>query len=139
MKCGTCGVEAFVVTTASNAGYMAVRTYRCFHGHTTETFEVLAASVNKRDVNTANRAARDRAATYARNQSILKDLCSMSSEAIGRKWGLSGARIRQIRDTETLNRNKDDNARLPVDHATATPDTATRYYMGRNDPDSKEP
>lgn len=108
MRCFYCPFEAFLIRALSeNGDHCATRTYRCKHGHDTTTAEVPPSGVSKRDTVSAVRRAEANAAQWLRDQAILKDLSSMSASAIGRKYGLTCSRVRQIRDEVRLSISKD--------------------------------
>jgi hypothetical protein len=101
MKCVKCGAEAFLIRTTQETDYRVLRAYRCASKHDSNTIEVLPSGVSNRDLAAAERAAHTNAAKWQRDQSILQDLSTMPAEHLGKKWGLTGTRIRQIRDTVT--------------------------------------
>jgi hypothetical protein len=99
MKCVKCGADTFLIRTTQETDYRVLRTYRCASKHDSGTIEVLPSGVSKRDLASAERAAQTSAEKWQRDQSILRDLSTMPAERLGKKWNLTGARIRQIRDT----------------------------------------
>lgn len=107
MKCARCGDETFVLKTNPESQYHVIRTYRCAAGHDTCTHEVLAPGISKKDLAAAERNAQRAAAIYARNQAILRDLSSMPATHLSKKWNLTDARIRQIRDTVPVEQPKE--------------------------------
>lgn len=107
MKCTTCGTMTFLLRTSEEGDYCVKRTYRCPKKHEHYTLEVLPSGISKRDLASAERGAAHKAATYARNQEILRDLSSMPAETLGKKWNLTGARIRQLRDTVPVEQPKE--------------------------------
>ncbi len=107
MKCTTCGLMSFLYRTSEEGEYRVKRTYRCPKKHEHHTLEVLPAGISKRDLAAAERGATKRAELHARNQAILKDLSTMPAERLGKKWNLTGARIRQLRDTVPVEQPKE--------------------------------
>lgn len=97
MKCTTCDEPAGMVLVREEPDQTLTRLYRCTYGHTTHTREVPAVAVGIRELQAAARAAVRRKALWWRNQEIV---ASTESAAVLRvRYGVTDARIRQIRDT----------------------------------------
>lgn len=95
MKCPICGAWTEVRDTRAGAHHSVRRRRQCGNGHTFPTMEVLTPAVSRKDLASAARAAALRAHNWRRDREIIAD--PRPTAVIARAWGLTGARVRQIR------------------------------------------
>lgn len=96
MMCPKCGAWSEVAETRKQIDLIIRRRRKCANNHSFTTFEVYPAMVaSKRDVRKAAAKASTNAKLWQRDRQIRAD--SRSTAEVARHWGLTTARIRQIR------------------------------------------
>lgn len=73
------------------------RSRDCFNGHRFHTFEVFAGNLDRRTMTSTRRGVEAKATAWALRRKVWGAAATLSSEALGRQLGVSGARVRQIR------------------------------------------
>lgn len=98
MKCPVCGAWSSVLATRG-----AHRRRECANGHRFTSIEVVPSVVHAKDYRAYVRGVAERAKTWPRDRRILED--SRSSTVVAREYGITPARVRQIRAREHQARN----------------------------------
>lgn len=112
MKCDECGYPVVMTHIWNDNQYRASRVYRCIHGHTFKTLEVLASALNASEqLNTVERRAKRRSEDFEKRQQILNDVAALSVDELAAKYNLPPAQAERVRqDLFELKGNSHDNA-----------------------------
>lgn len=95
MKCNRCGADSRVVSTRSFKVVLLKRSRECFNLHRFVTYEVYPGHLAHAELLTLERGHARRVAAHQLKLAVKRS--QDTAEALGRKLGVSGARIRQIR------------------------------------------
>lgn len=100
MRCNTCGAWTTLLSASTTEPYVTRRDYICENDHRFYSLEALPPGVPARERRIAARAAEDDVTRWRRNQAITKALLAGgTTAAVADHYGLTEARVRQIRDT----------------------------------------
>lgn len=97
MKCPHCGAWSTVLDTRNTR-----RRRECANGHRFATVEVVPGVINTKDYRAHLRGAAERARNWTRDRRIVED--PRGSVTVARDYGISDARVRQIRARDSQSR-----------------------------------